>query len=131
MPPRRSSRSPSLPGPPPPPSPRPPAPRAPGAPLQTDYVLTVAVSVAAGIAAITSAIPGLYPYRVPLCVAGVVLIAIANLRGVRESGRLFAVPTYLFIGAYLVMIGWGLARGLWSGAPAPAAPATAEPIPGG
>ena len=78
-----------------------------GAALMVDYVLTVAVSVAAGIAAITSAIRPLYPYRVSLCVIGVALISVGNLRGVRESGRLFAVPTYLFLGSYVVLLGWG------------------------
>ena len=78
-----------------------------GAALLIDYVLTVAVSVAAGIAAITSAIRPLYPYRVTLCVIGVALIAVGNLRGVRESGRLFALPTYLFLGAYVLLVGWG------------------------
>jgi amino acid transporter len=83
-----------------------------GAALMIDYVLTVAVSIAAGIAAITSAFPVLYPYRVWLCVAGVVLITLGNLRGIKESGQLFAAPTYLFVGAYLLMIGWGSARWL-------------------
>jgi amino acid transporter len=78
-----------------------------GAALMVDYVLTVAVSVAAGIAAITSAVRPLYPYRVSLCVIGVALISVGNLRGVRESGRLFAVPTYLFLGSYVVLLGWG------------------------
>jgi amino acid transporter len=78
-----------------------------GAALMVDYILTVAVSVAAGIAAITSAIRPLYPYRVTLCVIGVAVIAIGNLRGVRESGRLFALPTYLFLAAYFLLIGWG------------------------
>src|SRR5262249_45979913 len=78
-----------------------------GAALLTDYVLTVSVSVAAGIAAITSAVPRLFPYRVELCILGVLAITVANLRGVRESGPLFAVPTYAFIGAYVLMIGWG------------------------
>jgi len=87
-----------------------------GASLLTDYILTVSVSVAAGIAAITSAWPPLYPYRVHLCVLGVAAISVANLRGVRESGRLFAVPTYLFVGAYAVMIVWGFVAWL-SGAP--------------
>jgi amino acid transporter len=68
-----------------------------GAALMTDYVLTVAVSVAAGVAAVTSAVPALFPFRVLLCVAAVVLISLANLRGIRESGKLFAAPTYLFI----------------------------------
>ncbi len=78
-----------------------------GAALLIDYVLTVAVSTAAGIDAITSAIPPLYPHRVTLGIAGVVAIAVANLRGIREAGRLFAGPTYLFVAAYLVMIAWG------------------------
>jgi amino acid transporter len=82
-----------------------------GAALLIDYVLTVAVSTAAGIDAITSAIPPLYLHRVTLCVAGVLAIAVANLRGVREAGRLFAGPTYLFVGAYVAMIAWGLV--LW------------------
>ncbi|MGH7321280.1 MAG: APC family permease [Candidatus Rokuibacteriota bacterium] len=88
-----------------------------GAALLIDYVLTVAVSIAAGIAAITSAVPALYPSRVWLCVSGVFLIALGNLRGVRESGRLFAAPTYLFIGAYLLMIGWGALIWLRGGVP--------------
>lgn len=79
-----------------------------GASLMTDYVLTVAVSVAAGVAALTSALPPLFPFRVWLCVFAVVLIALANLRGIRESGRLFAAPTYLFILSLLVMIGYGM-----------------------
>lgn len=75
-----------------------------------DYVLTVAVSVAAGVAAITSAIPPLLAHRVTLGVAFVALIALANLRGVRESGRLFAVPTYLFIATFGVLVAAGLYR---------------------
>ena len=81
-----------------------------GAALLTDYVLTVSVSVAAGIAAVTSAVPALYPYRVELCILGVLAITVANLRGVRESGRVFAVPTYAFIASYVLMIGWGARR---------------------
>src|SRR3989454_848734 len=65
--------------------------------LLVDYVLTVSVSVVAGIAALTSAVPQLYPYRVVLSVLAVVGIALGNLRGVRESGRLFAAPTYFFV----------------------------------
>jgi len=96
-----------------------------GAALLTDYVLTVSVSVAAGIAAITSAVPPLYPYRVELCILGVLGITIANLRGVRESGRLFAVPTYAFIASYLLMIGWGAVVWLRGAAPAGGAAAAA------
>lgn len=65
--------------------------------LIVDYVMTVAVSVAAGVAAITTAFPALYEDRVIICVFLIVLVAILNLRGVRESGRLFAIPTYLFV----------------------------------
>src|SRR5256885_5598355 len=65
--------------------------------LLVDYVLTVSVSVVAGVAAFTSAVPQLYPYRVVLSVFAVALIALGNLRGVRESGRLFAAPTYFFV----------------------------------
>jgi amino acid transporter len=78
-----------------------------GAALLIDYVLTVAVSVAAGIAALTSAVPALFPYRPWLCVAAVVGIAVANLRGIRESGKIFAAPTYLFIGSLGVLIIYG------------------------
>jgi amino acid transporter len=80
--------------------------------LLIDYVLTVAVSVAAGVAALTSALPGLHSHRVALGVCFIALIAFANLRGVRESGRVFAVPTYLFVGAFAVMVAVGLWRWL-------------------
>jgi amino acid transporter len=78
--------------------------------LLNDYILTVAVSVAAGIAAIVSAAPELAPFRVHLAVLAVALIALANLRGARESGSLFAPPVYLFVGAVLVMVGVGAFR---------------------
>ncbi len=68
-----------------------------GGALLTDYILTVAVSISAGIAAITSAFPALYPWRVELAVAAIAFITIMNLRGVRESARVFALPTYFFI----------------------------------
>jgi amino acid transporter len=76
--------------------------------LLVDYVLTVSVSVAAGIAAVTSAVPALLPYRVGLGVLAVAAVAVGNLRGVRESGRLFAAPTYFFIVTILGMVGYGL-----------------------
>jgi amino acid transporter len=78
-----------------------------GVALLTDYVLTVSVSVAAGTAALASAIPALTPYIVPISVSFVVLIAFGNLRGVRESGRVFAVPTYFFIINMFVLLAWG------------------------
>ncbi len=81
-----------------------------GAALLIDYTLTVAVSVSAGIAALTSAVPALYPYRVGLCVAAIALIAVGNLRGLRESGKLFAFPSYLFIAGFLVLTGLGFFR---------------------
>ncbi len=74
--------------------------------LLIDYVLTVAVSVAAGVAAITSAVPALYSHRVGLCLIFVLLILVANLRGVRESAMLFGVPVYWFIvSAFLLILG--------------------------
>ncbi|MCS6329600.1 MAG: APC family permease [Nitrospira sp.] len=75
--------------------------------LMIDYVLTVAVSVAAGIAALTSAVPDLLPHREGLCVAAILLVTVVNLRGVRESGQFFAVPTYIFIGTLAAMPGVG------------------------
>jgi amino acid transporter len=78
--------------------------------LLVDYVLTVSVSVAAGVAAITSAAHGLLPHRVELSLAFVCAITVANLRGVRESGTLFAVPTYAFIACVYAMIVAGVAR---------------------
>src|SRR5581483_6632809 len=86
-----------------------------GAALMLDYVLTVAVSIAAGVAAIASAFPALLPYMTELSVAAVVLIAMANLRGVRESGTIFAIPTYVFIVAMYALIAVGLYRVLIGG----------------
>ncbi|MFG2312718.1 APC family permease [Streptomyces sp. NPDC048566] len=78
--------------------------------LLVDYVMTVAVSVASGVDNIISAIPALAPQRVLLALVFVALLAAVNLRGVRESGRAFAVPTYLFIGGVLIMVVTGLVR---------------------
>jgi amino acid transporter len=78
--------------------------------LLVDYVLTVSVSVAAGVAAVTSAFPDVTPHKVALGVAFVAVIALANIRGVRESGRIFAVPTYFFIVSFGFMIAEGLFR---------------------
>ena len=68
-----------------------------GASLLVDYILTVAVSVAAGVAAIISAFQSLAPYRVELCIGFIVIVTLANLRGIKESGALFAPPTYLYV----------------------------------
>ena len=79
-----------------------------GVSLLTDYVLTVAVSTAAGTAALISAFPGLSPLAVPISLAFIALIAFGNLKGVRESGKIFAVPTYVFIALMGLMIAVGL-----------------------
>jgi amino acid transporter len=76
--------------------------------LLIDYTLTVAVSVSAGVAAITSIVPGLFEQRVPLAIGIVVLLTLGNLRGVRESGTIFMAPTYIYLAAILGMIGFGL-----------------------
>lgn len=81
-----------------------------GASLLVDYILTVAVSIAAGVAAITSAVPELLDYRVELSVGFVALITLANLRGIRESGTIFAVPAYFFVVAMTALILTGFAR---------------------
>jgi amino acid transporter len=85
--------------------------------LLTDYVLTVAVSVVAGVFAITSAIPALYEHKVALSLGFIVLITLANLRGVRESGTLFAIPTYGFIVSIFLLVITGLARCAIGGCP--------------
>jgi amino acid transporter len=85
--------------------------------LMVDYVMTVAVSVAAGVDNIISAAPELNPHRVAINIAFVVVLMAMNLRGVRESGRTFAIPTYLFIAGVLVMIAVGLARTAAGNAP--------------
>jgi amino acid transporter len=94
--------------------------------LLVDYVLTVSVSVAAGVAAITSAFPALTTHKVALgvlCVAG---IAMANIRGVRESGRIFAVPTYVFIASFGLLVLAGLYRLLTGTLPPPTTEAIAS-----
>ncbi|MFC1401976.1 MULTISPECIES: APC family permease [Streptacidiphilus] len=81
--------------------------------LLVDYVLTVAVSVVSGVAAITSAVPALDRYQVLLSVVFVTVLTLLNLRGVRESGRLFAIPTYGFIAAIYLMFGYAAVRLAW------------------
>ena len=99
-----------------------------GASLLVDYVLTVSVSIAAGVAAVTSMTQGtrfawLNEYRILLCLVCIAFIAAANLRGVRESGALFAAPTYAFLTCFLLMIGYGLVHYFTVGG--------AAPVPGG
>lgn len=81
-----------------------------GAALLTDYILTVAVSISSGVAQITSAVPTLLPHRVTIAVIVVLFIMIVNLRGVKESGRLFAIPTYFFVFAMFFTLVIGLIR---------------------
>jgi amino acid transporter len=90
--------------------------------LLIDYVLTVSVSVVAGVFAITSAVPGLSDRKVALSVGFVVFITLANLRGVRESGTLFAIPTYGFVISIFILLSTGLTRCLFSGCPEAAVP---------
>jgi len=99
-----------------------------GSALLIDYVLTVAVSVAAGIAAITSAFPELYENRVGLAVLAVVLILLANLRGVRENAAVFAPPVYFFVFSVYLLIGGALYSYFTEGAAAPTPPTTAPPL---
>jgi len=80
-----------------------------GASLLVDYILTVAVSISAAVAAITSAAPQLIPFTVPIAIGFVLLLAVANLRGVKESGALFAGPTFLFI----ILLGYTVVVGLF------------------
>ncbi|MFE0105526.1 APC family permease [Streptomyces sp. NPDC059009] len=85
--------------------------------LLVDYVMTVAVSVASGVDNIISALPQLAAFRVLLALGFVAVLTAMNLRGVRESGRAFAAPTYLFVGGVLIMIATGLVRSLVGDAP--------------
>lgn len=83
-----------------------------GAALLTDYILTVSVSISSGVAQLVSAYPQLHEYRVFICVVCVALITVINLRGVRESGAAFAIPSYFFILIMFTMIGVGLFKTL-------------------
>lgn len=81
-----------------------------GAALLTDYILTVAVSISSGVAQITSAFPGLIPFRVVIAISVVIIMTIVNLRGVKESGNVFAVPTYFFLGMMFFTLIVGFVR---------------------
>ncbi len=83
--------------------------------LLTDYILTVSVSIASGVAQIVSALPNVYPYRVALAVAFIMFIMLINLRGVKESGAAFAVPTYFFVLTMAATIGAGLWKAFFGG----------------
>ena len=81
-----------------------------GAALLTDYILTVAVSISSGVAQLTSAFPSLYSYRVHISVVMVLFVMLINLRGVKESGAFFALPSYLFLAMMFLTVGIGLFR---------------------
>ena len=90
--------------------------------LLADYILTAAVGISAGVGALVSAAPSLLPHTVSICVGILIVITIINLRGVRDAGMAFAVPTYLFVGTLLITIVAGVIRVLLSGGhPTPAA----------
>lgn len=81
-----------------------------GAALLTDYILTAAVSISSGVAQIASAFPDLFPYRVYLAVGLLVFVMLVNLRGVRESGTAFSIPTYFFLVMMVLTLGFGFVR---------------------
>jgi amino acid transporter len=83
--------------------------------LLADYILTAAVGISAGVGALISAVPALLPHTVSICLGILIVITILNLRGVREAGTIFAVPTYLFVGTLLITIAGGLLRVIFSG----------------
>ncbi len=102
--------------------------------LLVDYVMTVAVSTASAVEQIISAVPEVADGRLVIGIAAIVLITLGNLRGIRESGNIFAIPTYLFVGSALVMIAIGMYRALALGehaappSPLPGAPDPLEPL---
>ncbi|MEU1372415.1 APC family permease [Streptomyces triculaminicus] len=83
--------------------------------LLVDYVLTVAVSISSGIENLGSAVPFVIEHKTFSAIAVIILLTLMNLRGVKESGKLFAIPTYVFVGGVFVMIAWGAVRGLLMG----------------
>jgi amino acid transporter len=97
--------------------------------LIVDYLTTVAVSITAGVQAITAFVPALYPHRVVVDVACIILLLLINLRGVREAGAAFVIPTYAFIGSLGLLVVWGLLHiGSLGHAHPPPAPAATEGI---
>jgi amino acid transporter len=94
-----------------------------GAALMVDYVLVVAVGISAGVGALVSAFPALHPHTLAFCLAILAFIAIVNLRGVRESGIAFLIPTYLFIACMFAVLAIGITKALLAGGrPAPVVP---------
>jgi amino acid transporter len=83
--------------------------------LMIDYVLNVAVGISAGVGALVSAVPTLHPYILPICLVILAFVALINLRGTMDAGRLFAVPTYLFVASFAVIMALGIYRSVLSG----------------
>jgi amino acid transporter len=96
--------------------------------LMTDYILTAAVGISAGVGALISAVPSLQRHTLSICLGILIVVTIVNLRGVREAGIVFMAPTYLFLGTLFIVIGGGLIRALMSGGhPAPVTPLPPPP----
>lgn len=93
--------------------------------LMIDYVLTAAVGISAGVGALVSAVPSLQRHTLGICLVILLIVTVVNLRGVRETGGVFMIPTYLFVGCLFVMIGFGVAKALAAGGH----PSPVEPIP--
>jgi amino acid transporter len=85
--------------------------------LILDYIVTLAIQTAAGVAAIISTFPELAPWKIEMCIGVIVFLAYGNLRGVKEAGRAFALPTYLFVGSMFVVFAIGIFRELTTGLP--------------
>src|SRR5580658_1218178 len=83
--------------------------------LMIDYVLTAAVGISAGVGALVSAIPGFQPHTLGICLGILLIVTIVNLRGVREAGLVFMIPTYLFVGCLFIMIAIGLVKAMLAG----------------
>src|SRR4051794_21298969 len=89
--------------------------------LMVDYMLNVAVGISAGVGALTSAVPVLHAYTLPLCLGILAVITVVNLRGTKESGLALALPTYLFIGSLFFVLGYGVWKS-WIGDAEPVVP---------
>ena len=83
--------------------------------LMIDYILTAAVGISAGVGALISAVPSLQPRTLELCLGVLLILTIVNMRGVRDTGVVFMIPTYLFTGTLLIVIAVGLFRALHAG----------------
>jgi amino acid transporter len=96
-----------------------------GTALMIDYLLNVAVGISAGVGALTSALPALHPYTLPLCLFILAALTLLNLRGTREAGMAWSVPTYAFVASFVLILAWGLVQSLAAGGH----PHPVEPLP--